>query len=114
LIVTERGGRQIKMSTSSGSARQAHHTYHDARRHLDRLYAIDATFSFVSGIVALVTPHGIWTSLVGAKSYNHDVHEILRYVAESWCQLAPPCGLIVFDWTKNVFMTSMFYRFLSH
>jgi hypothetical protein len=50
-----------------------------AREQLDRLFSFDAAFSVVFGTLSLVAPHGILSKLAGG-SYNHSVHETLRYV----------------------------------
>ena len=50
---------------------------HAARQQLDRLFAFDAGFSLVFGVLALVAPHGILAALAGGF-YNHSVHETLR------------------------------------
>jgi hypothetical protein len=49
----------------------------NARQQLDRLFAFDAGASFVFGILALLAPHGVLTSLSGGL-YSHGVHETLR------------------------------------
>jgi hypothetical protein len=49
----------------------------DARAQLDRLFAVDAGASVVFGILALLAPHGVLTSLSGGL-YSHGVHETLR------------------------------------
>jgi hypothetical protein len=49
------------------------------REQLDRLFAFDAGFSVVFGTLALIAPHGVLLKLSGG-SYNHSVHETLRYV----------------------------------
>ena len=49
------------------------------RHRLDQLFAVDAVASVVFGILALLAPHGVLIGLSGG-SYNHSVHETLRYV----------------------------------
>jgi hypothetical protein len=49
------------------------------RRRLDQLYMIDAILSMSFGIVSLVIPHVLLIQFTGGGSYNHSVHETLRY-----------------------------------
>jgi uncharacterized membrane protein (DUF2068 family) len=49
------------------------------RAQLDRLFAFDAGFSVIFGSLSLIAPHGLLTWM-GGGSYNHSVHETLRYV----------------------------------
>ena len=58
----------------------------EARAQLDRLFAVDAAASVVFGILALLAPHGILTSLSGGL-YSHGVHETLRYVRTNVCMI---------------------------
>ena len=51
----------------------------NAREQLDRLFACDAGFSVIFGTLSLLAPHGLLTKISGG-SYNHSVHETLRYV----------------------------------
>ena len=51
----------------------------NARKQLDRLFSFDACFSVVFGSLSLIAPHGLLTTISGG-SYNHSVHETLRYV----------------------------------
>jgi hypothetical protein len=54
---------------------------HKTRAHLDQLFAIDAVCSVIFGVTALLAPHGLWQGLPGlVGTYNHSVHETLRYV----------------------------------
>lgn len=52
-----------------------------ARAQLDRLFSFDAGFSLIFGTLSLIAPHGILATFSGG-SYNHYVHETLRYVNE--------------------------------
>ena len=52
----------------------------DQRRLLDQIYSTDAILSMTFGIVALLAPHIFITKLFTGGSYNHSVHETLRYV----------------------------------
>lgn len=54
------------------------------RTQVDQLLAVDAILSLLCGVLLLGAPHGIIKALGGA-SYNHDVHEALRYVVRSRC-----------------------------
>jgi len=54
----------------------------DARQQLDRLFGLDSVASLVFGILSLLAPHGLLQRL-GGGFYNHDVHELLRYVNEN-------------------------------
>ncbi|KAL7579401.1 hypothetical protein ACA910_014070 [Epithemia clementina (nom. ined.)] len=47
------------------------------RARLDQLFAFDASFSLLFGVLSLVAPHGVILKL-GSGSYNHSVHETLR------------------------------------
>ena len=51
------------------------------RQRLDQLFVIDAIVSVIFGLLALVAPHGVLMELSGTVGYNHNVHEVLRYVA---------------------------------
>jgi hypothetical protein len=65
-------------STASSTATTAS-MYRNQRRLLDQLYATDAVLSFSFGILSLLAPHIFIAQLAGG-SYNHAVHETLRYV----------------------------------
>jgi hypothetical protein len=62
----------------------------DARTQLDRLFAVDAAASVVFGVLSLLSPHGVLTSVSGGM-YSHGVHETLRLYG---C-LRLACGWIV-------------------
>ena len=49
------------------------------RELLDKLFAADAVISMMFGIITLITPHVFIAELAGG-SYNHSVHEALRYI----------------------------------
>ncbi|KAG7374106.1 hypothetical protein IV203_013201 [Nitzschia inconspicua] len=59
------------------------------REQLDRLFACDAAFSLVFGLLALLAPHGVLSKIAGG--YNHSVHEAFRLYG---C-LRLSCGWIV-------------------
>lgn len=61
----------------------------DARTQLDRLFAVDAAASVVFGVLSLLSPHGVLTSVSGGM-YSHGVHETLRYVWKTWYE----CGFL--------------------
>ena len=51
----------------------------DHRRYLDFLFLADAVVSYIFGLLAILTPHGIIRSLGGGE-YNHGAHELFRSV----------------------------------
>lgn len=67
------------------------------RARLDMLLALDAGASVVLGLLALLAPHGIWTTLFTPQLYNPTVHETLRLYG---C-LKLACGWIVWH-LRNV------------
>jgi hypothetical protein len=66
--------------TTTTTTTTTNHRYHNQRRLLDQLYATDAVLSFSFGILSLLTPHVFLAQLATGGSYNHSVHETLRYV----------------------------------
>ena len=49
----------------------------DHRRYLDFIFLLDAAFSLLFGVLALLTPHGLIQRLGGGE-YNHSAHEVFR------------------------------------
>lgn len=49
----------------------------DKKRELDRILLLDSIVSLLFGSFALLTPHGVITSL-NSGTYNHSAHEALR------------------------------------
>ena len=64
------------MNVSSTSKTMSSSSY-SPRKLLDQLFALDAIFSMIFGIVALLAPHQ-WLQLITNGEYNHNVHETLR------------------------------------
>jgi hypothetical protein len=55
------------------------HQQHNQRAALDKLFALDSVVSVLFGVVSLGAPH-VLIAEIGGGSYNHAVHETLRYV----------------------------------
>lgn len=80
----------------------------NARQQLDRLFALDAYASVIFGVLSLLAPHGVLASLAGG-SYNHSVHETLRYVTMIICSLCTAHML----WLFLLVFSSLIFLLLS-
>ena len=89
----------------------------NARHQLDLLFAVDAVVSIIFGILAILAPHGFMAK-IGGGSYNHSVHETLRYGMQcdfvSWIFLLIIVPMIFSDTVSFIMLgTVLFYAKLS-